>query len=77
MLAVVIYKQKYEELSKLLKFLIPFGIIRFKPYVIHSASDVFQQDIDEIIERFEGARNSRGDIIIWESTLNQLNIHTK
>ena len=49
-----------EESSKLLTFPTPFGRLRFKrlPFGIHSASEVFQQDMEEIIEGCEGARNN-------------------
>ena len=68
-----------EESSKLLTFSTSFDRLRFKclPYRIHSASEVFQNDIKEIIEGCEGARNSKDDIIIWESTLTQLDICTE
>ena len=68
-----------EESSKLLTFLTPFGRLQFKrlPYGIHSASEAFQQDIEEIIEGCEGARITRDDIIIWGSTLNKLDIRTE
>ena len=67
-----------EESSKLLTFSTPFGRLRFKrlPYGIHSASEVFQKDFEEIIEGCEGARNSQDDIIIWGSTLTQLDSRT-
>ena len=35
------------------------------PYGIHSASDMCQQQIAQIIENIEGAKNSQDDIIIW------------
>ena len=65
-----------EESSNLLTFSTHFGRLRFKhlPYGIHSAIEVFQKDIEEIIE---GARNSHNDFIIWGSTLTQLDIHTE
>ena len=68
-----------EESSKLLTLSTLFGRLRFKrlPYGIHSASEVFQKDIEEIIEGCEGARNSQDDIIIWGSTLTQLDICTE
>ena len=68
-----------EELSELLTFSTPFDRLQFKrlPYWIHSASQVFQKDIEEIIEGCEGARNSQDDIIIWGSTLTQLDIPTE
>ena len=50
-----------EESSKLLTFSTPLGRLRFKrsPYGIHGTSEVFPQDIDEIIEGCEEARNSK------------------
>ena len=36
------------------------------PYGIHSASEMCQQRIAQIIENIEGAKNSQDDIIIWE-----------
>ena len=36
------------------------------PYGIHSASEMCQQRIGQIIENIEGAKNSQDDIIIWE-----------
>ena len=68
-----------EESSKLLTFSTPFGRLRFKhlPYGIHSASEVFQKDIEEIIEGCEDARNSQDDIIIWGSSLTRLDIRTE
>ena len=65
-----------EELSKLLTFSTSFSRLRFKhlPYGIHSASEVFQKDIKEIIEGCEEARNSQDDIVIWGSTLTQSDI---
>ena len=67
-----------KELSKLLTFLTPFGRLQFKHlrYGIYIASEVCQQDIDKIIEGCEGARNSQDYIIIWGSTLHQLDICT-
>ena len=62
------YRQiKVDKLSsKLLTFSTPFGGPRFKrlPYGIHNASEVLQQDIEEIIDGCEGPRNSQDDIII-------------
>ena len=68
-----------DESSKLLTFSAPFGRLLFKrlPYGIHRASEVFQQDIKEIIEGCEGARDSHNDIIIWRSSQIQLDIHTE
>ena len=55
-----------EELAKLLMFLRPFGRILFKllPYGIHSAGEIFQQDLNKLIEGCEGGRNRKDDIII-------------
>ena len=49
-------------------------------YQTHSASEILQQDIEEItIEACEGggARNSQDNIIIWGSFKNQLDISTE
>ena len=66
------------ESSKLLTFLTLFTRPQFKhlPFWIHSASKVFKQDIDEVIRSSESEKNIQDDIIMWELTLNQLNIHT-
>ena len=66
------------ESLKILTFSTPFDRLRFKrlPYGIHSASEVFQQDIKEIIEGCEGARNTQEYIILWRLTINQLDIRT-
>lgn len=55
-----------EELSKLLMFSTPFGRIPFKllPYGIHSAGEIFQQDLKKLIEGCGGARNRKDNIII-------------
>ena len=52
-----------EESSKLLTFSTPLGRLRFKrsPYGIHSTSEVFPKDIDEIIEDCEETRNSQDE----------------
>ena len=57
-----------EEGSHLLAFGIPLGRYCFKrlPYRIHSASDVFQQ---EIISDVSDNANSQDDIIVWGRTL--------
>ena len=68
-----------EESSEQLTFSTTFDRLRFKrlPYRIHSASEFFQQDIEEMIEVCEGARNSEDGIIIWGSTLNKSGICTE
>ena len=56
-----------EPSSKLLTFNTPFGRYRFKrlPFGIHSAADVLQKQIEEIISGIEGAANDQDDIIIF------------
>ena len=56
-----------QESSKLLTFNTPFGRYRFLrlPYGVHSASEVFQASVAEILEGIEGCCNSQDDIIIW------------
>ena len=63
-----------EESSKLLTFNSPFGRYQFlrMPYGIHSASDVCQQKIAQIIDGIDGAANSLDDRIIWGSTQQEL-----
>ena len=46
------------------------------PFGIHSASEVFQQNVAEIIEGCDGARNSQDDIIIWGATKDELRDRT-
>ena len=60
-----------EESSKLLTFNSPFGRYQFLrlPYGVHSASDLCQQKVAQIKD---GASNSQDDIIIWGSTLQEL-----
>ena len=67
-----------EESSKLLTFATPFGRFKYKrlPFGIHSASEIFQQNVAEIIEGCEGARNSQDDIIVWGETKEQLRDRT-
>lgn len=56
-----------DESSKLLTFNTPFGRPRFKrlPFGIHSAGEVFQKKMSEIISDIEGAANDQGDIIVF------------
>ena len=56
-----------DESSKLLTFNTPFGRHRFKrlPFGIHSAAEVFQKKISEIISDIEGAANDQDDIIVF------------
>ena len=46
------------------------------PYGIHSASDVYQNRIFQMLENIEGAANSQDDIIIWGETLEELKHRT-
>ena len=56
-----------DESSHLLAFNTPFGRHRFKrmAYGIHSASEVFQVKVAQIIKGIEGCLNSQDDILIW------------
>ena len=58
------------ESSYLLTFLSPFGRYRFKrmPYGIHSASEIFQKVVADIISGNNNTTNSQDDIIIWSSS---------
>ena len=53
-----------EESSNLLAFNSPFGRFKFTrmPFGIHSASEVFQREVAQIIEGLEGTRNNQDDI---------------
>ena len=68
-----------EESSYLLAFGTPLGRYRFKklPYRIHSASEVFQQEITSIISDVPSSANSQDDIIVWGRTLAEHNEHLK
>ena len=67
-----------EESSKLLVFNTPFGRYRFlrMAYGIHSASELCQAEIANIIEGIPGTMNSQDDIIIWGKTKLELKIYT-
>ena len=58
------------ESADLLTFGTPFGRYRFKrlPFGIHSASEVFQAEVANIISGIEGCANSQDDIIVWGAT---------
>ena len=68
-----------EESSKLLTFNTPIGRYRFlrMPFGIHSASEICQQSIAEMLEGIEGSANSQDDIIIWAETPEQLRERTR
>ena len=59
-----------EESSQLLTFNSPFGRYRFTrvPFGIHSASELFQRTIEDMIRGIEGAANLQDDIIVWAET---------
>ena len=63
-----------EESSNLLAFNSPFGRFKFTrmPFGIHSASEVFQREVAQIIEGLEGTRNNQDDIIIWATTIQEM-----
>ena len=67
-----------DESSKLLTFNTPFGRFSFQrlPFGIHSASEICQAKISEILEGIEGALNSQDDIIIWGSDKAELAART-
>eukprot|EP00112_Aurelia_sp_Birch-Aquarium-sp1_P025750 Seg874.6 transcript_id=Seg874.6/GoldUCD/mRNA.D3Y31 product="putative protein K02A2.6" protein_id=Seg874.6/GoldUCD/D3Y31 len=67
-----------EESSRLLTFNTPFGRFSFQrlPFGIHSASEICQAKISEILEGIEGALNSQDDIIIWGSDKAELAART-
>ena len=54
-----------DECSKLLTFATPFGCFRYKklPYGIHSASEIFQVEIANLLSGIDGTANSQDDII--------------
>ena len=67
-----------EESSKLLTFNTPQGRYCFKrlPFDIHSASEICQQQIRNIIEGIPGCVNAQDDIIIWGVSPEQLKART-
>ena len=67
-----------EESSKLVTFNTPFGRYRFlrMPYGIHSASDVCQSRISQMIDNIECVVNSQDDIIIWAENRDKLRERT-
>ncbi len=68
-----------DESSRLLTFNTPFGRYRYlrMPYGIHSASEICQAIISEIIEGIDGVENCQDDIILWGSTPEELTIRTR
>ena len=64
--------------SKLLTFNSPNGCYCFLSmlYGIHSANDVCQNRISQLLDNIEGATNSQDDIIIWGETLEELKNRT-
>ena len=67
-----------EERSKLLTFNTPFGQYKYLrvPYGIHSASEICQATISEIISGLQGAAKSQDDIIVWGSSKEELKQRT-
>ena len=67
-----------EESSKILTFNSPFGRYSFNrmPYGIHSASEICQRLISQIIENIEGCMNVQDDIIIWANSEEELSART-
>ena len=63
-----------KERFKLLIFNSLFGRYQFlrMPYGVHSASDVCQQKIVQIIDGTDVAADYQDNIIIWESTQQEL-----
>eukprot|EP00112_Aurelia_sp_Birch-Aquarium-sp1_P023107 Seg6752.3 transcript_id=Seg6752.3/GoldUCD/mRNA.D3Y31 product="Retrovirus-related Pol polyprotein from transposon 17.6" protein_id=Seg6752.3/GoldUCD/D3Y31 len=63
-----------EESSKLLTFNTPFGRYKFLrlSFGIHSASEICQQQISQVIEGIEKAANLQDDIIVWGNTREEL-----
>ena len=59
-----------DESSKLLTFATPFRCYRYKrlPYGIHSASEIFQVAIANLIAGTEGTADSQDDIIVFAPT---------
>ena len=64
-----------EESSHILAFGTPLGRHRFTrlPYLIHSVSEVFQQEITSIISDVPGSANPQDDVIVWGKTLAEHN----
>ena len=67
-----------KERFKLLIFNSLFGRYQFlrMPYGVHSASDVCQQKIVQIIDGTDVAADYQDNIIIWESTQQELDSRT-
>ena len=67
-----------QESSKLLTFATPFGRYHFKllPYGIHSASEIFQASVANVISDIEGSSNSQDDTIIWGKMREELHERT-
>ena len=63
-----------EESSKLLTFNTPFGRYKFLrlPFGIHSALEMCQQQISQVIEGIAKAANLQDDIIVWGNTREEL-----
>ena len=68
-----------EESSKFLTFICYKGCFRFTrlPYGIHSASEVFQRRIYDVIKHLPKAKKSQDDIIVWGESIADLENTTK
>ena len=65
------WQLKLDEVSsKLLAFHTPFGRYKFKrfPLDVNCASEIFQAEVTEILERLEGCANAQDDIVVWGDT---------
>ena len=61
--------------SKVLTFMTPNGRYKFTrlPFGVHSASEVFQSEISQIINGIPGVDNLQDDIIIWGESMEEHN----
>ena len=59
-----------EESADILTFSSPYGRYRFNrmPFGIKSASEIFQREVEKIINGVKGAMNAQDDILIWGKT---------
>ena len=68
-----------EEPSRLLTFICYKGCFRFTtlPYGIHSASEIFQRHIYDVIKHIPKEKNDQDDIIVWGESMADLENTTK
>ena len=57
----------------------PFGRYKFKrlPFGVLHASEVFQDDVAEILEGIEGVQNAQYDIMVWGKTKTEHDKHLR